>query len=177
VWVDSLGRLNLKLTFVKGRWYCAEVVNTRRLGYGRYGSEFDSPVDALDPNVVWGRVHLERRSGLQQPRAGHRVQPLGQLGRPDQRSIRRPTVRPPRQSATDQPAHRLLFYALVRLAAERGDLQLDHRADPWTYSGSEVPQPGSEQLRINLWLFRGAPPTDGKTVEVIVKRFTFTPAQ
>jgi len=40
-----------------------------------------------------------------------------------------------------------------------------------------VPQPGSEQLRINLWLFRGAPPTDGKTVEVIVKRFTFTPAQ
>ena len=117
MWVDSLGRLNLKLTFVKGRWYCAEVVNTRRLGYGRYGSE-----------------------------------------------LARPLTRSTRTS----------FGALF---TERGDLQLDHRADPWTYSGSEVPQPGSEQLRINLWLFRGAPPTDGKTVEVIVKRFTFTPAQ
>jgi hypothetical protein len=30
-------------------------------------------------------------------------------------------------------------------------------------------------VRINLWLFRGAPPVNGKPYEVIIKRFTFSP--
>ena len=54
VWVDQQGRLHLKLTSSKGRWYCAEVVNMQSLGRGRYGFELDSAVNALDPNVVLG---------------------------------------------------------------------------------------------------------------------------
>jgi hypothetical protein len=54
VWVDRLGRLHLKLTFSGGRWSCAEVVNTQSLGRGRYSFELDSPVHALDANVVLG---------------------------------------------------------------------------------------------------------------------------
>ena len=40
----------------------------------------------------------------------------------------------------------------------------------------EIPSEGNENARINLWLFRGRGPTDGKTVEVIIKRFEFVPA-
>jgi hypothetical protein len=29
---------------------------------------------------------------------------------------------------------------------------------------------------MNLWLYRGAPPLNGRSVEVVVSRFTFTPA-
>jgi hypothetical protein len=43
------------------------------------------------------------------------------------------------------------------------------------YAGANVPQPGDETARINVWLFRGAPPTDGRSVEVVVRSFTFTP--
>ncbi len=44
----------------------------------------------------------------------------------------------------------------------------------WTYTGADVPAPGDERARMNLWLFRGAPPTNGLPVEVVVKSFTFT---
>jgi hypothetical protein len=30
---------------------------------------------------------------------------------------------------------------------------------------------------MNLWLYRGAPPANGKSVEIVVKRFSFSPAQ
>jgi hypothetical protein len=45
----------------------------------------------------------------------------------------------------------------------------------WTYTGPDVPPPAAT-ARINLWLFRGAPPRNGKQVEIVVTRFTFTPA-
>jgi hypothetical protein len=46
----------------------------------------------------------------------------------------------------------------------------------WTYAGDR-PQPGSEHVRINLWLYRGAPPTNGANVEIIVKSFILTAAR
>jgi hypothetical protein len=38
-----------------------------------------------------------------------------------------------------------------------------------------VPQSRDERVRLNLWLFGGAAPANGKEVEVVVTRFTFTP--
>jgi hypothetical protein len=45
----------------------------------------------------------------------------------------------------------------------------------WTYTGPDVPQPGGENARMNLWLSRGAAPSNGATVEVVITDFTFTP--
>ena len=39
----------------------------------------------------------------------------------------------------------------------------------------DVPRPGGENARMNLWLFNGRAPAV-ETVEVIVKRFEFVPA-
>ena len=44
----------------------------------------------------------------------------------------------------------------------------------WSYAGSDVPIPGGETPRMNLWLYRGSAPTDGQPVEVILERFTHT---
>src|SRR5262249_46068744 len=44
----------------------------------------------------------------------------------------------------------------------------------WTYS-LDVPQTGDENVRINLWLFNGAAPTDNQEVEIVIKSFTFAP--
>jgi hypothetical protein len=44
-----------------------------------------------------------------------------------------------------------------------------------TYVGTDVPLTGDERVRLNLWLFRGAAPTDGQPVEVIISAFTFVP--
>ncbi len=45
----------------------------------------------------------------------------------------------------------------------------------YTYVGSDVPPAGQGNARINLWLFGGQPPSDGRAVEVIVEAFRFSP--
>jgi hypothetical protein len=45
----------------------------------------------------------------------------------------------------------------------------------WTYAGSDVPKAGGENVRLNLWLFQGQPPTNGEEAEVVVGSFSFLP--
>ena len=40
----------------------------------------------------------------------------------------------------------------------------------WSYRLT-VPQTGDENVRLNLWLFQGNPPTDNEETEVIMKSF------
>jgi hypothetical protein len=177
VWVDSLGRLHLKLTRSKGRWYCAEVVNSQSLGRGRYTFELDSRVDALDPNAVLGLftwsddpAYANREMDIEFSRWGNAADPTngqyvvqpydgsGNLERITQRAEPSSTL------SFDWQPDAVTFAASAAAPSA------------WTYSGANVPQPGSEHVRMNLWLYRGTPPANGKTVEVVVKRFSFTPA-
>jgi hypothetical protein len=176
VWVDNLDRLHLRVTASNRRWYSAEVVNSQSLGRGRYSFDVDSPVDALDPNVVLGLftwsddpAHNHREIDIEFSRWGtsadptngqYVVQPYdhpGNLQRIAASGASRST-----QSFDWQPS-------IVTFASSTATPSV------WTYSGTDVPQAGSEQARINLWLHRGAPPANGKTVEVVVGRFSFTP--
>jgi hypothetical protein len=168
----------LKLTHSNGRWHTAEVFNTKSLGLGRYEFELDSRVDALDSNVVFGLftwsnapAYNHREIDIEFSRFGNAsdptnaqfvVQPYQRAG--NLRRITRPAV-PVSTNSFDWQANTVSFSS--------------PRAAPsaWTYAGPDVPRPGGEQVHINVWLFRGAAPRNGKTVEVVVKRFTFTSAQ
>jgi hypothetical protein len=60
----------------------------------------------------------------------------------------------------------------------KGDGKTPTRAtqlQTWTYRGTDLPKAGGENVRFNLWLFRGSPPAKGKEIEVILTKFTFTP--
>jgi len=39
----------------------------------------------------------------------------------------------------------------------------------------DIPRPGDENARINLWLMHGLPPSDGQEVEVVIRKFEFVP--
>lgn len=43
------------------------------------------------------------------------------------------------------------------------------------YRGTDVPKPGDERVRLNLWLFNGAAPMNGQPVEIVVESFAFAP--
>jgi hypothetical protein len=178
VWVDAGGRLHLRIASVKGRWSVAEVVNTQSLGRGTYTWVLDSPVDALDRNVVLGLFtwndapdYNHRELDVEFARWGNAADPTnGQF-----------VVQP-----YDGPGN------LQRITLAAGAAPSTHgftwgtdrvdffspSASPsgWSYTGPDVPQPGGENARMNLWLFRGAAPSDGRSVEVVIRSFTFTPA-
>ena len=45
----------------------------------------------------------------------------------------------------------------------------------YVYRGSDVPKPGDERVRLNLWLYGGSAPPDGQPVEIVVEALTFAP--
>jgi hypothetical protein len=179
VWVDADGRLHLRITYQSGRWTCAEIIGTDSLGYGSYVFTLASPVDALDPNVVLGlftwsdkAAYNHREIDVEFARWGNAADPTnsqyvvqpydlaGHLHR-----FREPT-------ATAPTAHGFAWRASRVDFTSAGP---DGWSHTWSYAGSDVPRAGGENVRLNLWLSGGAPPTNGQEVEVVVQSFAFTP--
>jgi hypothetical protein len=174
--VDDRGRLHLRITYSEGRWWCAEVINARSLGYGRYSFHLGSCVHDLDPSVVLGLftwsedpayhnreidIEFSRCAIGDDPTTGQYViQPydrIGNLQRITQRTL---------DSCT---------YSFDWLSGGVRFHSSSAAPSTWMYCDREVPAPSSEHVRLNLWLHRGAAPANGRRAEVVVDSFTFTP--
>ena len=177
VWIDGEGQLHLRITNRGGIWYCAEIIGADSLGYGAYEFVLESPVDALDANVVLGLftwsdraqynhreidVEFARWGNAADPaNAQYVVQPYDRAG--NLVRFTEPAAPWSTHVFTWRPG--AVDFASTSTAGSNG----------WMYNGSDVPKPGGETVRLNLWLFQGQPPTDGQEVEVVVRRFTFLP--
>jgi hypothetical protein len=175
VWVDSRGLLHLKLTYLEGRWYCAEVINTQSLGLGRYSFQLGSPVSDFDPNVVLGLLtwsddpdyanreieyEFSRWANARNPTNGqYVVQPF----RWNRQKFRQPPVVSSTQSF-EWRQNAVTFTSTSGVPSK------------WT-ADNRVPPPGGERVHMNLWLYLGEPPSDGRAAEVIVTSFRFTPTR
>jgi hypothetical protein len=178
VWVDASGALHLRITQRNGRWYSAEIISKDSPGYGTYLFEVASPLANLDPNVVLGlftwsdkAAYAHREIDVEFARWGNAahptsaqyvVQPYDVAGHLLRFAV--PSTVPTMHGFTWRPGQ--VAFASSDLAG----WDLD-----WSYVGSDVPRPGGENVRVNLWLFNGAAPTDGREVEIVVKGFGFTP--
>jgi hypothetical protein len=186
VWVDPAGRLHLRIAQNAGRWECAEIVSVRSFGYGGYRFEVDANLDTLDPNVVVGLftwnddpAHAHREIDIEFSRWGNAadtnnaqfaVQPYYLNGH-----LVRYRGGPDVRVSTHQfnwESNRVTFLAQrgTYSPAPAGTNVLKQ----WAHT-LRVPPAGGENVRLNLWLFNGKPPTDGQPVEVIVPGFRFVP--
>jgi hypothetical protein len=175
VWVDGRGRLHLKITHVNGRWYCAAVISNQTFGYGRYTFTVGSYLHRLGPHIVLGmftwdvnpafhdrEIDIEfGRFGIPGPTDGDfTVQPYNRNGH-SRRFI---------QAAFAPSTHWFDWqHGAVRFGSTSAT------PSHWMYVGRDVAPPGAAHVRINLWLFRGAPPISGKPLEIIINSFTFRP--
>jgi hypothetical protein len=180
VWVDDAGRLHLEITEVHGHWYSAEVVARGSFGFGHYAWTVTGKPSQLDPNAVlgmftwdddtpgdhhreidiemsrWGRKHAKKNSGFT-------VQPYRHAGNGHRYVIPRAGVR-----TTNS------FIWTGSSVAFSTELRDGAPVSNWTYSGPDVPGEGTERPRINLWLFGGALPSDGRPVHVVLPSFSFS---
>jgi len=179
VWADASGRLHLRVTYRNGRWSCAEIIGTQTLGYGTYLFRIASTVDTLDPNVVLGlftwsdkAAYAHREIDLEFARWGNGVDPT------NAQYVVQPYDRAGNLHRLTQPvgaaptAHGFSWRSGSVAFASSDLVGWDHE---WAYVGSDVPRSGGETVRLNLWLFGGAPPSNGQEVEVVVEDFDFTP--
>jgi len=189
--VDSLGRLHLKLTHRNGAWRCAEVTTLRSLGFGRYQFQVTGALDRLDPNVVLGLfnypapgagpdgtneidIEYSRWGDPASLPASETIYPAHEGVKPA--SVTHEFTMPPDLSDTTQRfdwhKDRIAFQSL---RGHRDDNQDEYAH--WAFRPADRQRLPQQPLpvHINLWLVRGKAPQDGKEVEVIVNRFSFTP--
>ncbi len=180
VWVDANDRLHLTITKgARNRWYATEVISRDSFGYGTYSWTIASRVDALDKQVVLGLFtwndlpdYAHREIDYEWAKWGNDadstnaqvvVQPYDAPGHLER------FTQPPAADTT----HRFTW------EPGRVDFRSSHaNGTPyfsWTYAGTDVPVPGGENARMNLWLFRGIAPSDGQAVEIVISDFTHTP--
>ncbi len=178
VTVDLNGKLHLKIAKRSNRWTSAEVVLNASLGYGTYAWTLGSNVSNLDAQAVLGLftwnddpAYNHREIDFEASRWGWKndvtnaqwvVQPYDTAGNLTRFTIGStvPTVVRFTWSPTS-----IVFQTVV------GGTVVNER----TYTGADIPLPGGENARMNLWLYQGKAPLNKATVEVVLNTFSFTP--
>lgn len=187
--VDANGYLHLRITRTKGKWCAAEIRSDYPLGYGVYQFQVEGRPDLLDRNVVLGlfsyptadvgpdttnEIDIEfAKWGQASGNAlNYTVWPVNLSLDPTTRTF-------PVSLTGNASTHRFIWQReSIRFQSTHGFYD-DNRypiAD-WTFAPADYanriaskPMP----LHMNLWLFN-KPPSNGKTVEVIIRQFKFTP--
>ena len=202
VWVDKAGMLHLKITHITGKvnptqaaWQCAELTSKERLGMGRYQFQVIGRVDRLDQNVVLGLfdyptpdvgvdatneidIEFARWGNPKWPNGNFTIYPsVGERGKNDSYTYTFALEGADKDAFT---THRFTRFGdkvtLQSLYGHRDDDQQQFAT--WVYAPPDkrlIPQKPIP-VHINLWLFQGKVPTDGREVEIVIKSFTFTPA-
>jgi hypothetical protein len=186
VWLDAQGQLHLRITNRSNQWQCVEAITSRTFGYGSYRFELNSSANDLDRNVVLGLF-----TWSDDPAYAHREIDVecSRWGNASDFNNAQYVVQP-----FDTPGHLVRFRVpanqtnsthlwiwetnRIRFQSQRGSY-VPNPAAPnvisnWNYTLA-VPQSGDENVRINLWLVNGTPPTDNHEVEFIIKSFQFVP--
>lgn len=190
VWLDAATNLHLKIHNSDGQWSCAEVTMRGRLGFGRYDFQLRGPIDRLDDNVVLGLFNYPtgdvgpdttHEIDIEFARWGEAKNPIGNYTVwPVEPALKRESRTFPVRLAGDVSTHRFTWgRERVIFESWRGERRSD--GDPicrWIYAPAEPARYLSRQpmpVHLNLWLFQGRPPKDGREVEVVIQGFGFQP--
>jgi hypothetical protein len=186
VWLDGLGQMHLRITNRSNQWQCAEIVSARTFGYGSYRFQLASPANNIDTNAVLGLftwsddpAYADREIDIECSRWGNAadvnnaqyvVQPYNLDGHLAHFAV----------PAGQTNAMLLWTWETNRVSfqSQRGSFSPSpspaNVISNWTYTLT-VPPTGDENVRLNLWLFGGAAPTDHQEAEVVISSFQFVP--
>ena len=183
VHVDSHGRLHLAIVRVGDTWTSAEIGSRERFGYGTY--RFTVADVPEDPRAILGLFTWE-----DEPSDPFRREidiEIGRWGNPDHPNAQC-VVQPSRR-----PGHMVRFNVPVAPAVHeftwtRQDVACSSRlarqpdesvAEPslQRFVLTASPPAGAANVRINLWLAGGRPPSQEDVLHAIVEGFEFVPAR
>lgn len=173
VFVDTKGRLHLKIIKENGTWYSAEVVGKKSFGYGTYDFTFVSPMGNLDPNVIaspylylddYHEIDIEfaKWTEAKGKNVFYTVQPAGEesdFGT--------------KLTLNSHPVTARIVWKPDSVAMYM--IQDGIIKSSWHYYGDHNFEAGWEAVHINYWLVNGLAPVDGREHEIIISSFTFKP--
>ncbi len=176
VWVDDEGILHLTIQKISGKWYCSEVSLDESLGYGEYRFYVSSKIDNFNKNVVLGMfTYLNDNNEIDIE--------FTKFGNSNRENVGWYTTQP---YTVDGNNHNFYIKQTQNLSTHRFVWSPDkisykswegHHVfsadstliNEWDYTGNNIPEPSTEKLHLNVWLFNGDAPTDLKSVEVLIR--------
>jgi len=182
VFVDTEGRLHLKIVWRAGRWTSAEVISRQTVGYGTYRFEVEQ-ANPLDANAVLGAFTWGDESGPHYNEID--ALEVGHFGDDSGYANAQVVVQPAEAKGNLQrfllPHGGSTTHIMhwrpegLQFQAVEGDGPVIHE---WSYPRT-VPNLSGDNLhfRFNLWLYQGRPPSGKQEVEVIIKSFSFEPVE
>jgi hypothetical protein len=186
VWVDGNGFLHLKISkdSVTGKWYCAEVSTQQTFGFGKWQFWVVGRIDKMDRNVVLGLFNYSGNDGFDEmdiewarwgnanyPNLNYTVWPAKtgfnnfSYAREIALSGKNTTQRFTRTSNI------VTFQSLKGFRNNNTNQFATATCTDPPNSVSTLAMPAF----INLWLFQGHAPANGKEVEIIIHNFSYTP--
>ena len=187
VFIDKNGHLHLQLKKdkISGKWACAEVILQDSLGFGTYQFWVEGHIDKLDKNIVFGLFDYKGFDGFEE----NDIE-FARWGNEKNNNLNY-TVYPSqgtsgKSQTFDQEITLKSSYSTHRFLREPN--QITFQSFTGFQHGSNVHQIASHifneeniilskttmPININLWLFKGNPPSDGKDVEIIIRQFKYT---
>lgn len=178
VWVDTQGQLHLKITLRNGKWYCAGVTLHKVYEHAKYVFQIGSPLNQMDKNVVGALflykndeqeidIEFSKWSKGNNENAQFVLQPGDKAGNKNRYSI---------NQSDPVTVHSINWQeGSVGFASYYGSIA--DTTNPtnfikrWTYTGADNPTDMESRVKINLWLFKGTPPSDQNDQELIISKF------
>ncbi|MHC8950023.1 glycoside hydrolase family 16 protein [Sphingobacterium hungaricum] len=179
VWVDDQGRLHLKIVQKGGYWYCSGITLRNSLSYGKYIFYVASDVSKLDQHAVGGLftymndneeidIEFSKWSNPDNMDSQFAVQPSERAGN---------KVRYDLNLLTDKSTHAFNwqpdYIDFFSVQGHSATPNVSNLIQEWKYTGTNIPPDTDERLKINLWLFRGQSPSDGKEQEMIIEKVEY----
>lgn len=185
VWVDDEGSLHLRIKHNGETWQCAEIFSTETFQFGSFQWWVNARVDRFDPNVVLGLFPYLGPDGrneidIEMARWGDAKKNLGNFTVWPASADGERTHTFPVNLSGSFTTHRMKWHEksvhFQMLNGHRNDNQ--NEINSWTYKPKDyeprIPR-DAMPVHMNLWLYRGLPPTDGRSVEVVITDFTYQP--
>jgi len=184
VWVDSLGKLHLRIIQRNEKWYCSEVRLTESLGYGKYIFHLDPLPQALDKDMVIGLFmydHLDTSNAHKE--IDIEFSKWGKEKNENSQYVIQPYEDQPHRFQTDLnlPSKHIIEVRKRKFSFSSyytGDTlpdSLRKAIQKWTYKPESVYRTGDEKVSINTWLYKATETASLKTVEVVISSFEFIP--
>lgn len=167
VWVDTKGRLHLKITKRGGVWSCAEVFIKRPTTFGLHRFLVIGRPKDFDPAVTFG-AFLYQSDAQEIDIEFARWSDAADSN--DAQFVVQPYQRPENIHRFSLPSETVMNLD-IDWRSDRVGFAL--RRDPrslvrvWRWKGN-IPHLRRPQVRLNLWLDQGKPPGDGREAEIII---------
>ncbi len=188
-YVDANGYLHLELTknTKTKTWQCSQVVLNQSLGYGTYQWQVEGRIDQLDPNVVFAMFNYSGNDGFDEMDIEYSK--WGNAKNKTDLDFNLYPATGSNQSNVETTASVTLTTTYTTHRIIRSGTEVDFQSlmgfqdgNTNLYAAKSLYSPPtaistlSMPAYINLWLYQGKAPANGKNVEVIIHNFTFTPA-